>query len=85
MLKRFDTDYRQFEKASAGSWRVCEDGVLDVPITSSCLVYIIVGTCKVGGEELSEPNLGQATVGYLVKGETSIQLQKETIVIFFTY
>jgi hypothetical protein len=59
--------------------------VLDLPIPSSCLVYIIVGKCKVGGEELSEPNLGQATVGYLVTGETSIQLQEETIVIYFNY
>ncbi|KFY97306.1 hypothetical protein V500_02147 [Pseudogymnoascus sp. VKM F-4518 (FW-2643)] len=75
----------QFVGATAGSWRACGEGLQDVPVTTSCLVYIIIGKCKVGGEELSEPNLGEATAGYLITGETSIQLQSETIVIFFKY
>jgi hypothetical protein len=72
MLKKFATDYRKFGRDTTGSWRVCLEGVQDLSILSSCLVYIIVGTCKVREKELSEPNLGKATVGYLVTGETSI-------------
>ncbi|KFY01430.1 hypothetical protein V490_00917 [Pseudogymnoascus sp. VKM F-3557] len=84
--KQLAADVRgEFEKATAGSWRVCKEGVLNLPIPPSCIVYIIIGTCKVGEEILSEPNLGEAEVGYLITGETSIQLQKETIVIFFKY
>ncbi|KFY31508.1 hypothetical protein V493_01037 [Pseudogymnoascus sp. VKM F-4281 (FW-2241)] len=76
---------KKFVGATAGSWRVCKEGTQDETVTPSCLVYIVVGKCKVGGEILSQPTIGDARVGYLVTGETLIQLQSETIVIFFQY
>lgn len=78
------TDYRQFGRATAGLWRICKDRE-DVPLTPSCIVYIILGKCIVGGRELSQPILGEATVGYLVTGETLLEVQSKTIVIIFDY
>lgn len=84
--ERFATNYNQFDRDTAvGRFLICKDEIKDIQLSSSCVVYIIIGKCIVRGQELSELNLGKATVGHLVTDETFIQLQRKTIVIIFDY
>ncbi|KFY02137.1 hypothetical protein V490_00612 [Pseudogymnoascus sp. VKM F-3557] len=88
-VKEVGINYRQFGKKTYGIYRHMEPGEktkdVDLPVTkeNTCIVYLCAGSFKVAGEEVGKVKVGEAEEGYLIEGETTIQLQEETAVVMF--
>ena len=71
------TDYKQLERRGPASYQQTEEGFRDVPLTAAkCIVFLIRGNFKVGGDITS-----RGGEGHLVENEGTIQLQSYTAVV----
>lgn len=88
-VKEVAINYRQFGKKTYGIYRHMKPGEktkdVNLPVTkeNTCIVYLCAGSFKVAGEEVGKVKVGEAEEGYLIEGETTIQLQEETAVVMF--